>query len=161
MYTQYTQFSESDRDLFGQYNDLEDRIRAARGNAPTDILTGFAKILVKSATSLLVVFTPFAKVTSAVGGCLIVFSVGFLSFFVALIWLPLYYMLIGTSWLWVRAWYLRIILLLPGIVIAFIADMWVMFTPDFRRDSGLKKRALCEEWPLSWYINNPPKQSVV
>jgi hypothetical protein len=161
MYTQYTQFSESDRDLFSQYNDLEDRVRAARANAPRDILTRFTRMLVKYVTSLLVVFTPFAKVTSAIGGCLIVFTIGFLSFLFALIWLPMYRLLIWTSWLWIKAWYLRLLLLFPGFVIAFIADMWVMFTPDFRRDSGRKKRALCEEWPLSWYINSPPKQSVV
>ena len=161
MYTQYTQFSESDRDLFSRYEDLEDRVRAARTNAPKDIFTRFPRMLVKTTTSLLTVFTPFAKVTSAVGGCLIVFTVGFLSFLFALIWLPIYHLLIGTSWLWIRAWYLRLLLLIPGVFIAFIADMWVMFTPDFRRDSGRKKRALCEEWPLSWYINNPPKQSVI
>ena len=144
-----------------QRNDLEDRIKESRANAPSDIFTKFARILVKFITSLLVVLTPVAKLTSASGGCLIVFTIGFLSFLFGLLWLPWFYFLISTSWLWLKAWYLRLILLIPGVIIAVAADIYVMFTPDFGRGVKQRKRAMCEEWPLSWCINNPPKQSVV
>ena len=112
--------------------------------------------MTKAVTSILVIILPVAKVTSAIAGCLIVFTIGSLSFLFLFVWLPLYHLLIATSWLWLKAWYLRLILLIPGVVIAFISDIWVILTPDFRREAKQKKQALCEEWPLSWYLMNPP-----
>ena len=144
-----------------QINDLRERIGVARANAPSDIFTKFAKILVKYTTSLLVAFKPISMVTTAIGGCLIVFTIGFLALPILFIWLPFYYLLAGTSWLWLKARYLRPILLIPGVIIAFIADLYVMLMPDFERGAKITKLAICEEWPLSWYLTHPPKQSVV
>ena len=146
---------------FWQEDDLDDRVKAARAGAPADILTKLARYLTKAITSILVILLPLAKLTSAVAGCLIVFTIGFLSFVFLVVWLPLYHILITTSWLWLKAWYLRPILLIPGIVIAFVSDIWVLLTPDFRRRAKQKKQAMCEEWPLSWYLVNPPKGPMV
>lgn len=144
---------------FWQEDDLVDRVQMAKAGAPADLFTGLTRLLVKAVTSILVILLPIAKLTSAVAGCLIVFTVGFLSFVFLFVWLPLYHLLIATSWLWLKAWYLRPILLIPGIVIALISDIWVILTPDFRRKAKQKKQAMCEEWPLSWYLVNPPEES--
>jgi hypothetical protein len=141
---------------FWYEEDLNGRVKAVRAGAPADILTKLARVLTKAITSILVIILPVARVTSAVTGCLIVVTIGVLSFFFLFVWLPLYHLLIATSWLWLRVWYLRLILLIPGVVIAFVSDIWVILTPDFRREAKQKKRAMCEEWPLSWYLIYPP-----
>ena len=141
--------------------DLMERIRAARNSGPADIVTKFARRLVKYTTSLLVTLTPVFRVTTAVGGCLVVITIGILALPISFVWSPFNYLLAGSSWLWLRAWYLRPILLIPGLIIAFIGDLYVMLMPDFERGSKRTKRAICEEWPLSWYLTHPPKQSVI
>ena len=142
-------------------NELKERIRAAKENAPSDIFTKLAKILVKFTTSLLVNISPISNLTSTVSGCLIVLTIGFFALPIAFFWLPFYYPLMWLSWLWLKAWYLRPLLLIPGVIIAFLGDLYVALTPDFERGSRITKLAICEEWPLSWNIKNPPKQSVV
>jgi hypothetical protein len=142
-------------------HDVRERIGVAKANAPADIFTKFAKMLVKFTTSLLVMLRPVSRVTTAVGGCLVVVSIGFLALPISFVWLPFYYLLSGTSWLWLQAWYLRPILLLPGVIVALIADLYVMLMPEFERGAKITKLAICEEWPLSWYLIKPPKQSVV
>ena len=144
-----------------QINDLKERIGVARANAPSDIFTKLSRMLVKFTTSLLVMLTPISMITTAVGGCLIVVTIGFLALPILIVWFPFYNLLAGTSWLWLQAWYLRPILLIPGVIIAFIADLYVMLMPDFERGAKITKLAICEEWPLSWYLIKPPKQSVV
>ena len=144
-----------------QINDLKERIGVARANAPADIFTKLSRMLVKFTTSLLVMLTPISMITTAVGGCLIVVTIGFFALPILLVWFPFYNLLAGTSWLWLQAWYLRPILLIPGVIIAFIADLYVMLMPDFERGAKITKLAICEEWPLSWYLIKPPKQSVV
>jgi hypothetical protein len=141
--------------------DLRERIRAARNSGPADIVTKFTRRLVEYTTSLLVTLTPVTKVTTAVGGCLVVITIGILALPISFGWWPFNYLLAGSSWLWLHAWYLRPVLLIPGLIIAFIGDLYVMLMPDFERGSKRTKRAICEEWPLSWYIKHPPKQSVV
>ena len=142
---------------FWLHDDLDERLKAMRVGAPRDIVTRLARLLTKAITSILVILWPIAKLTSIVAGCLIVFTIGFLSFVFLVVWLPMYHILIATSWLWLKAWYLRPILLIPGIIIAFGSDIWVLITPDFRRKAKQKKQAMCEEWPLSWYLVNPPE----
>ena len=146
---------------FERINDLRERIAVAKANGPSDIFTKLARMLVKFTTSLLVILTPISMITTAVGGCLIVVTIGFLALPILFVWSPFYILLAGTSWLWLRAWYLRPILIIPGVIIAFFADLYVMLMPDFERGSKLTKLAICEEWPISWYLSHPPKQSVV
>jgi len=76
---------------FWQDDDLDDRVKAARAGAPADIVTKLTRLLVKALTSILIILLPIAKLTSAVAGCLIVFTIGFLSFVFLIVWLPLYH----------------------------------------------------------------------
>lgn len=142
-------------------NDIRERVRVARASGPSDVVTKFARILVKCTTLFKILLTPVSMITTAVGGCLVVLTIGFLALPISFVWLPFYYILLGISWLWLKAWYLRPVLLLPGVIIALFGDIYVALLPDFERGSKRKKLAVCEEWPLSWYITHPPKQSVI
>jgi hypothetical protein len=62
-------------------------------------------------------------------------------------------MLLGTSWLWIRAWYLRPLLLVPGVLIAVLADVYVSFVPDMgKKYQKILKMTLCDSWPYSYLV---------
>lgn len=134
------------------------RAELAHVHAPKDVLTRIAVVSVKVATTALTVLVPVEIVTTAVGGCLVALTFGVGFFVLSLIWLPFLVLLLGTSWLWLHAWYLRPILLVPGIVIAIVANLYVMLTPDPEKDAKYAKLSIAQEWPLSWYLIKPPKE---
>lgn len=139
-----------------QIADMEYRIRLAHAHAPADFLTKAAMLGTKVATGALVVLLPIQIVTTAVGGCLIGLTFGILTFVLTLIWWPFFGFLVGSSRLWLWAWYLRPILLLPGVIIATIADLYVMLAPEPEREAKHAKLSITSEWPLSWYLIRPP-----
>ena len=134
------------------------RISLAHTYAPRDIFTKVARALVLAITSALMVLTPIEIVTTAVGGCLTGCTFGLLFVVLSIIWWPFFALLLGTSWLWLRAWYLRPILLLPGVIVALLATLYVMLTPDPEKDAKYAKLSMAEEWPLSWYLLRPPAE---
>lgn len=138
--------------------DMQYRISLAQDHAPKDILTKTAIVLVKVLTGVLIILAPIQVVTTALGGCLIAITFGLLTFVLTLIWWPFFVLLMGTSWLWLHAWYLRIILLVPGALIATLANLYVMLAPEPEKDAKLQKLAITDEWPLSWYLIKPPAQ---
>lgn len=101
---------------------------------------------------------PVEVVTTAAGGCLAGLTFGLLFVVLSIIWWPFLAFLLGTSWLWLRAWYLRPILLLPGVIVALVADLYVMFTPEPEKDAKVMKLSMADEWPLSWYLLRPPAE---
>ena len=137
---------------------VEYSISLAKRHAPNDILTKTAILSVKVATTVLLILTPLEWVTTAIGGCLIAVTFGILIFILTLIWWPFLALLLSTSWLWLRAWYLRPILLVPGVLIAILAYIYVMLAPEPERDAKYAKLALADEWPLSWYLLRPPPE---
>ena len=137
-------------------SDTSYRISLAEQHAPRDIFTKLAIISLKGLTSALVILMPIQIITTALGGCVIAVTFGLFLLLLNLIWWPFLALLLSTSWLWLHAWYMRPILLLPGIVIAVIAVLYVMLAPDPERDSKYTKLALAGDWPLSWYIIKPP-----
>ncbi len=138
-------------------SDMQYRCQLARANRPTDIVTITAEFLVKGLTTVLgVVLLPLEVLTTGLGGCLIALTFGVLYLLLSLIWLPVLGLLLGTSWLWLRAWYLRPVLLLPGVIIAVVADVFVMLAPEPERDAKHAKLCIAGEWPLSWYLLRPP-----
>ena len=90
------------------------------------------------------------------GGCLIALTLGLFILVLSVIWLPFAAFLLGTSWLWLKAWYLRPVLLIPGVLVAVVAHAYVMLAPDSERDSKYTKLTLTDSWPLSWYLLHPP-----
>jgi hypothetical protein len=140
-------------------NQTKYRISLAHTYAPKDILTKVARVLVKATTWPLILLTPIEIVTTAVGGCLIGCTFGLLSIVLSLIWWLFLAPLLGSSWLWLHAWYLRPILLLPGVIVALVADLYVMLAPEPEKDAKFLKLAIADEWPLSWYLLRPPAEA--
>ena len=136
--------------------DMERREQVARAYAPTDIFTRVAMVTVKLLTAFLLVILPLQLVTTCLGGCLIALTLGLFLLVLNLIWLPIFALVMGTSWLWLKAWYLRPFLLLPGIAIAVVAHAYVMLAPESERDAKHAKLMLTDSWPLSWYLLRPP-----
>jgi len=143
-------------DVFKNISDTEYRVSLAKEYAPKDIFTETAILSVKVATGILAVLLPLEMLTTAIGGCLIAITFGIFIFILTLIWWPFLALLLGTSWLWLHAWYLRPILLIPGVLIAFIADIYVMLAPEPEKDAKVMKLAIAQEWPMSWYLIKPP-----
>lgn len=142
--------------VFQNIADTEYRSSLAQEYAPKDIFTKTAILLVKVTTGILVVLLPLQMLTTAIGGCLITITFGVLILLLTLIWWPFLALLLGTSWLWLHAWYLRPILLIPGVLIAFLADIYVMLAPEPEKDAKIMKLSIAEEWPVSWYLLKPP-----
>ena len=141
-----------------QINDMAYRINLAKTHAPKDILTKTATLLLKVVEWVWLIFTPVEIVTTALGGCLIAITFGVLSFVLTLIWWPFFLLLLGTSWLWLRASYLRPILLVPGVLVAALASLYVMLAPEPEKEAKFAKLSIAEEWPLSWYLMKPPAE---
>lgn len=139
-----------------QIADTNYMIRQAQACAPNDFITKAAILATTVVTKGLVVLLPIEMVTTAVGGCLIALTFGLFSFVLSLIWWPFLGFLLGTSWLWLRAWYVRPILLVPGVTVATVATIYVMLAPDPERGAKYAKLSIAGEWPLSWYLIRPP-----
>lgn len=147
-------------DSYRYIADMDYRINLAKAYAPKDILTKVAIVSVKATTSVFVVLLPIQIVTTAIGGCLIAITFGILIYLLTLMWWPFLALLLSTSWLWLRAWYLRLILLIPGVLIATLADLYVMLAPEPEKDAKYSKLSLAGEWPLSWYLIRPPAEYI-
>ena len=139
-----------------QISDMDYRSKLALANAPTDIFTKIAILLVKGITAIFIILLPLQIITTAVGGCLIALTFGILLLVLSLIWLPFAALLLGTSWLWLHAWYTCPILLIPGVLIAIVADLFIMLAPEPEREAKHAKLCIASDWPLSWYLIKPP-----
>jgi len=141
-----------------QISDMNYRISLAKAHAPKDIFTKTATLLLKVVTWVSLILTPVEIVTTALGGCLIAITFGLFSLVLSVIWFPFLWLLLGTSWLWLRAWYLRPVLLVPGVLVSALANIYVMLAPEPEKDAKYAKLSIAEEWPLTWYLIKPPAE---
>ena len=136
--------------------DIANAITVARSEAPTDILTRAVLWAVRGITTTFsILFAPVALATTFLGGCLITLTLGLFLVPLNLAWLSLFYPLLGTSWLWLRVWWLRPILLIPGIMLAILGWTFVQLTPMPEEAITGKKILygyLAGEWPLTFSI---------
>ena len=92
-------------------------------------------------------------IVTLVLGLLVSISFGILLLPLSIIWMAFFAILLGTSWLWIRAWYLRPFLLVPGVFIAVIADLYTSFVPDMgEKYQKILKLTICNEWPYSYLV---------
>jgi apolipoprotein N-acyltransferase len=86
-------------------------------------------------------------------GLLVQISFGILLLPLSIIWMAFLAILLGTSWLWIRHWHLRPFLLVPGVLIAVLADVYVSFVPDMgEKYQKILKMGLCDSWPYSYLV---------
>jgi hypothetical protein len=141
-----------------QISDMNYRISLAKAHAPKDIFTKAATFLLKVVSLVSLILTPVQIVTTALGGCLIAITFGVFSLVLSVIWWPLLLLLLGSSWLWLRAWYLRPILLVPGVLVSAVASLYVILAPEPEKDAKYAKLSIAGEWPLTWYLIKPPAE---
>ena len=105
---------------------MELRVAFARSCSPTDLFTLIARLVVRRiATLLTFVLWPIDQAARVVGHGLIAVVLGFLVLIIlTLVWFPIWGMLVGTSWLWLRYPWNRPFLLLPGIILAIVAAVY-------------------------------------
>ncbi len=141
-------------------DDLDLRIGFARATGPSDFFTVLARYLVSRVNwALALILTPVDKVAQIVGNIMFaVFAAIPLIFLLLLtiIWFPVWGLLVGTSWLWLRYIWTRPFLILPGFLVSMVATTYVMVVPDPQKRP--EYLTLIQEWPLSWQVWNPPEE---
>ncbi len=114
--------------------DLDLRIGFARATGPSDVFTVLARYVVTRVNwAPALILTPVDTVVQIIGKIMfVVFAVIPLIFLLLLtvIWLPVWGLLVGTSWLWLRCSGTRTLLILPGFLVSLVATTVVLFEPD-------------------------------
>ena len=134
-------------------------------NHPTAILPyGFAREsdrftritwkVIKVLSLALIIFLPVTWVIQIVGAILMFLTIGlYAAAYSLILWMPILWLLLGTSWLWLRFWPLRPILIIPGIVLALVGHLILMCAPnDSDKDAVLWRVSFTEDWPFSWKL---------
>ena len=136
-------------------DDLDLRVSFARTNGPVDFLTLFVRyVLTNVIPPLTLVLRPIDIIMQFVGRGLIAVVLGMLLLIVIHgVWMFFWLPLMGTSWLWLRYGALRPVLLLPGIVLAIIAHIFLLLVPDPHKNP--KYNLMAQEWPISWHLWKP------
>lgn len=133
-------------------------VQIAHVEGPKDIFTTTAMGLSVVLRLILAIPVTLMEIPlTFLGGCAISLTFGLLLIPLTVLWLPQLGLLVGTSWLWLRVPILRPLLLLPGVLVAVIADTYVALMPDPEKDSKYAKLTLATEWPLSSLLLQPDR----
>ena len=124
--------------------------KAAGPKDPLTIAALFANMVLRMLLFPLILITPLVTL---VLGLLVQLSFGILLLPLSVIWMAIFPLLLGTSWLWIRAWYLRPFLIVPGVFIAVLSDVYVSFVPDMgEKYQKIVKLAFCDSWPYTFLV---------
>jgi len=95
---------------------------------------------------------PIQFVTTFVLGFLVRVTFGLLLFPMSLIWIVAFLgPLLGLSWVWEKAPFLRIPLAIIGIPLAFLGNIYATLMPSMGElDSRVSKLLLSESWPYTF-----------
>ncbi len=138
-------------------HDLDERIAFARTHSPTDTFTLLARFVVRRITAVLALaLIPFDVAARGIGFMM----VRLLWLFMVLavldgIWFIVWGLLMGSSWVWLNVPWARPLVLLPGMLVAVIALVFIMLAPDPHKVP--KYTSVAREWPLSWQLWRPPE----
>lgn len=139
--------------------DIEDmytRVDWARLNSPVDFYTTLArKVLGRVTWALAYALWPVDKVARLVGQGMIAVVLGLAVLMVLhALWMPFWGFLVGSSYLWIKTPAYRPLFVLPGIVIAIGAQIFLALVPDPHKEDSYFMMA--REWPLTWHLWRPP-----
>lgn len=99
--------------------------------------------------SILVI--PIMLVTTFVLGLAVTVTFGLLLLPISLIWMLLYFPMLGLSWVCNRAPVLRDVIGIIFLPWAVVADVFVALMPSMGElESRASKMLLCESWPFTW-----------
>ena len=138
--------------------DIDERVNFARINSPSDFFTMFARLVVSKITSVLqLILMPFDVVGRFIGKGLVAVVLGFfVLMFLDIVWIMVWGLLVGTSWIWLKFVWARPLLVLPGMALAVAAHIFIMIAPDPHKND--KYPRVAGEWPLTWLVWNPPEE---
>ena len=136
--------------------DIDERVNFARSISPSDFFTMFARLIVSKVTSVLAfILIPFDILGRFIGKGLVAVVLGFfVLMFLDIVWLIVWGILIGTSWIWLKYPWARPLLVLPGMTLAVSAHIFIMTAPDPHKNN--KYPRIAGEWPLTWLVWRPP-----
>ena len=125
-----------------------------------DKFTSTTVLINQSTGSVLAIPTyPIQLITTGVLGVLNVVSFGLITLIGSVIWWIFLLPLLGYSWLWLKLPIIKPLLFLPGILWARISGIYVSLMPAMGEwEARHLKLALCDYWPVSWYILKPPDE---
>ncbi len=139
--------------------DIEDlalRVAIARSESPRDILTMIARFIVVWTTSFLgIILKPVDYAVRFIGIAFTALVIPFM--FLALldiIWMGVWGLLVFSSRVWLNVPLARPLLILPGMVLAIVAHVFIMIAPDPNKVSAYA--SVPQEWPLTWHLWKPP-----
>ena len=125
-------------------DDMFARIAFVRLHTPQDVLTLIARSIVYWTTWVIgVLLYPIDHSLRYIGR----FAPVELLFFLTISWWPIWGLLVGSSWLWLRLEFARPVLFLPGVFIGIFAYLYLMLVPDPEKFPHYT--SLAQEWPLS------------
>jgi hypothetical protein len=138
--------------MFGRIDVQEQHVRTLEKNQ--DGFTTFALV----ASKIIGFITFITKlilglITTFILGILVKITFGLLLFPLNFIWFIFLYPILGSSWLWLKARYLRPILILPGVLFVRVAEFYVCLMPSMGElEARHIKISLCDCWPVSWQL---------
>ena len=135
--------------------DIHLRVAFARTISPTDFFTLLALLIVRRVTAVVgLLLKPVDTVLRLFGRVMLTFVFWLLVLLIiTAIWWPIWAMLVGSSWLWLKYPGARPFLLLPGISLALFAQVFIILVPDPQKAATYT--TLSKEWPLSWHLWRP------
>ncbi len=100
-----------------------------------------------------IVLIPVQLVTTCILGAIGSLTFGLLPLLLSIPWIVLLGLLLGTSWLWLKVPLIRPVVLVPGLVVAFVSREYAAMVPE-HGDFGARliKQNLGASWPLSYRL---------
>ena len=142
--------------------DIPARLRYALKFAPTDILTLFSMFVMKHCCSAIAMIVwPFDLVLKGTlgfllkGGCVFVWGMLILMI-LDLVWMSIWMLVMLSSSAWIKMRWMRPILVIPGLVLALAAYIFVSLAPDPQKNS--EYHILIKSWPMSWRVWSPKEE---
>ena len=126
-------------------------VAEATASGPQDPLTKFAFIL-RSGMGLLtfptIILIPPVTIILAI---LVTITFGLLLLPLSAIWLLFLGFLLGSSWLWIKIPVSRPFLIIPGVLLATLAGVYVSLVPDMgEKYQKVLKMGMADSWPYSF-----------
>ena len=135
---------------------MDQRVEWVQKHSPNDVSTVTARYVINYVTLVIgYILWPLDYVLRVIGHGLSRLALGLMFLLILTgIWFPIWLTLVMTSRLWLRAAWTRPILLIPGIIVAIFAHIYIMLIPDPQK--GTQYINLIRVWPLSSQIWKPP-----
>jgi hypothetical protein len=145
-------------DLLAARQEVQRRTVLLDSTAPTDGLTRLACWLTKGLQRLIKPVNRVIPLTTAAVGLITNIQMvrPVYQILLSVVRLPFLAIIVGSSWLWLKAPWLRpllLVILLP--LFSMLVYLALALLPDYKKGDKYWNLALCDSWPLSWLLLRP------